>query len=191
MRRLKGGSSSDHDTYFAILLMLGFGNVAWFLTQGAVDGAAFFFCVYAVGHFTMKKPYLAVAAAIVASNLFVLTQGVREGLEPMKKVGAKSQKGKVDDKNKGAPAKAPAPSPSKPAAAPAEGDQKDAFTDMFGSESNLEKLMQRQTQLMSQLKNMAPLMQSAKEALKQLPSGYLEKALKTLKTNMAKEKGAV
>jgi hypothetical protein len=64
--------------------------------------------------------------------------------------------------------------------------ERDAFTDMFSAanENNLEKLMQRQTVLMSQLKNMAPLMQSAKEAIKQLPAGYLEKALKVLKTNL-------
>jgi hypothetical protein len=64
--------------------------------------------------------------------------------------------------------------------------ENDAFTDMFSAanENNLEKLMQRQTVLMSQLKNMAPLMQSAKEAIKQLPAGYLEKALKVLKTNL-------
>jgi hypothetical protein len=179
MKKLRGGSSNDQDTYFAILLLVGFGNVAWFATQGAWDAMGFFFCAYAVGHYVWKKPHWAVAAAIVAANLFFLTLGVREGLVSMKnapsKVGAKAPDVKAPDA-KGAPPKAPV------------AHQKDAFTDMFGSDSNLEKLMQRQTQLMSQLKNMAPLMQSAKEALKQLPSGYLEKALKTLKTNMAKGK---
>jgi hypothetical protein len=177
MKKLRGGSSKDQDTYFAILLLLGFGNVAWFATRGAWDATGFFFCAYAVGHFVWKKPHWAVAAAIVAANLFYLTLGVREGL-----VSMKTAPPKVKAPDEKAPDAKAAP-PKAPVAA-----QKDAFTDMFGSDSNLEKLMQRQTQLMSQLKNMAPLMQSAKEALKQLPSGYLEKALKTLKTNMAKGK---
>jgi len=146
------------DSYFAIFLILAVGNVGWFASRDAWNSIAFLLCCVAVASYLMTDKAAAIAAAIFAANLYDLSEGIQEGL-----------------KNQG---KAKAKKPS----------QKDAFTDMLGSGSNLEQLMKRQTLLMSQLKNMAPLMQSAKEALKQLPAGYLEKALKTLKTNMGKNK---
>ena len=46
---------------------------------------------------------------------------------------------------------------------------------------DLGTLMKQQSRLMESIKNMGPLMQSAKEALSQIPPDFLEKAVKNIK----------
>lgn len=141
-------------TDLALASVVALVSAYWLASQG--DGNSFGFLVGALILTThfVKNLPLAILAGVAGAFLFRLVQGVHEGLENQ---GKKKKK-----------------------------KTKDNFTDMLGAanDGNLEKLMQRQTVLMSQLKDMAPLMQSAKEALRQLPAGYLDKALKSLKTNM-------
>jgi hypothetical protein len=47
---------------------------------------------------------------------------------------------------------------------------------------DLGTLMKQQSRLMESIKNMGPLMQSAKEALSHIPKDFLEKAVKNIKT---------
>ncbi len=130
----------------------------WFAAQNDAKAFGILICLVLLATHFVQNYAAAIASAIALTFLFRFVQGVHEGMET----------------------KAPAKKEPKAVGA------KDAFTEMLGSanDGNLEELMKRQTVLMSQLKDMAPLMQSAKEALRQLPAGYLDKALKTLKTNM-------
>jgi len=169
-------------------------STLWYASQGDWTTLGFFACTLIFTKFVIKHRPFALIIAIAVSFLFKQVNNVQEGLEnkkgapPVVAAAAVSKK-KIESTTtttKVQPKEEEKKEPAKKALPKSRQD--DTFTDMFSAanENNLEKLMQRQTVLMSQLKNMAPLMQSAKEAIKQLPAGYLEKALKTLKTNLKK-----
>ena len=178
---------------FTIAVVLVALSTMWYASQGDWTTLGFFACTLIFTLFVIKHRPFALIIAIAVSFLFKQINNVQEGLENKKgapPVAAAASKKKISstttttkDKPKEEETEEPAKKPEP------KSKQDDTFTDMFSAanENNLEKLMQRQTVLMSQLKNMAPLMQSAKEAIKQLPAGYLEKALKTLKTNLKKQ----
>ncbi len=186
----------EWDLYLALLFAVL--NATWFISEKDWRSLGFFVASAILFVHFGEMYYLGGAAAAVllatlAAILFRSMQQSRvegmdnddaaddddEDVDMRRKEEEKKEKEEAEAK-KAAKAATPKPKAAQPKDA-------EAFKDMFsGSDTNLEKLMERQTVLMKQLKNMAPLMQSAKEALKQLPAGYLEKALKTLKTNMKK-----
>lgn len=197
----------EWDLYLALLFAVL--NAAWFVSEKDWNSLGFFVAASILFVHFGEMCYVggAAAAVLLATMAAILFRSMRqsrvEGMDNENEIEIDDADDDVDARRKEEEeedaAKAKAKANAANAANAAKGKTQkmpakdaEAFKDMFsGSDTNLEKLMDRQTVLMKQLKNMAPLMQSAKEALKQLPAGYLEKALKTLKTNLKKNPSAL
>lgn len=155
-------------TIWYVVVVVALLNVVAFLSEKSWSSIGILLLASGVTYAVKPDRTLALVAGIVVANLYKATAGVHEGMAI---------------KNRKKPAKKPDATLKKNASKPKENAVPEALTSMLGgSEKSLEGLMDRQNQLMANLKNMQPIMAQAQQMMSHLPKGFMDKALKQLTT---------
>lgn len=195
---VKKGKGNSIVFYIAVVIAVI--NVIAFVVEA--NWTAFLFFVLATFATFKIKPdkTFALITGIIVSNLYRATNGLHEGLTSSKSTqdlkdneedtNVKSVSIADDDfvdgiivKNtpiKGAtngPTKAPKPTLSKPKVK----NNDDLKLDNMLNSGAVEQMMDRQTQLMKNLKQMQPMIAQAKNMLNALPKGFVKQALQQFK----------
>ena len=182
---------------FYIAVVIAVINLIAFVVEA--NWTAFLFFVLATFATFKIKPdkTFALITGIIVSNLYRATNGLHEGLTSSKSI--QDLKGDEPDEKKGnmsiaddsitdaidvknatkAPTKTPKPMMSKVKSTNKSND--DLNLDSMLNSGDVEQMMDRQSQLMKNLKQMQPMIAQAKNMLNALPKGFVKQALQQFK----------
>ena len=163
--------TKTNKTIWYVVVVVALLNVVAFLSEKSWSSIGILLLASGVTYAVKPDRTLALVAGIVVANLYKATAGVHEGMK-----GNRNRKdARKKDKRKPQAEETTKEKPSAPLDA------------MLGSKENLEGLMDRQNQLMANLKNMQPIMAQAQEMMAHLPKNFMENAMKklTAKNNLA------
>jgi hypothetical protein len=175
-------TKSNNKTIWYVVVVVAILNVVAFFSEKNWSSLGILVLASGVTYAVKPDRTLALVAGIIVANLYKATAGVHEGMtgEEAKKRRAKSKKPTdkaADEVIEDEPSEADDEGADKASAE----DTMEPLTAMFsGSEKSLEGLMDRQNQLMVNLKNMQPIMAQAQQMMAHLPKDFMTTALKKL-----------
>jgi hypothetical protein len=187
-----------NETVFYIAVIVGVFNSIAFMVEAHWVAFIFFLLVTGATYAIKPDKTFALVTGIIVSNVFLIVSGIDpksyEGMSTKKKremedemneeqlqeeeeqnqINADDEEA-VEDEDEGMQNKKEKGGSNVMADLDIDG--------IMGSNSSLEGLMERQTKLMQNLKDMQPMMAQAKNMLNALPKGFVKKALQQFKPN--------
>ena len=175
------GTKKINDTVFYIAVVVAVLNAIGFITEKNWTAVVLFVLATFATYSLKPEKTLAIVTGVIVSNVYRALDGSHEGMANKGEDGLDP----VVDGSKASKAKPKASTASKTAATTASSvgkKGKDEFEELnidsvLGGNGSLEGLMDRQTKLMKNLKNMQPMIAQAKNMLNALPKGFVKQAL--------------
>ena len=174
--------SKTNKTIWYVVVVVALLNVVAFFSEKSWSSLGILVLASGVTYAVKPDRTLALVAGIIVANLYKATAGVHEGM--------KGKKEGMNRRNKRRPSTAetteeetdePKEADDEDKAVEEATDATEPLTSMLGgSEKSLEGLMDRQNQLMANLKNMQPIMAQAQQMMAHLPKDFMNKAMKKL-----------
>lgn len=166
--------TKTNKTIWYVVVVVALLNVVAFLSEKSWSSLGILVLASGVTYAVKPDRTLALVTGIVVANLYKATAGVHEGMKGGKPEGNRNRKQRKQSKES---------TIEEEAVAAPKADAKgvdEALTMLGGSEKSLEGLMDRQNQLMANLKNMQPIMAQAQQMMAHLPKKFMEEALEKL-----------
>ena len=190
------GTKKINDTVFYIAVVVAVLNAIGFITENNWTAVVLFLLATFATYSLKPEKTLAIVTGIIVSNVYRALDGSHEGMENKKSELPDMGDDGLDDVPPPTEAVTPpkastarktsattASTVSKKPKAKEESTLDDDLNldNMLGGQGSLEGLMDRQTQLMKNLKNMQPMIAQAKNMLSALPKGFVKQALQQFK----------
>ena len=159
-------SKTNNKTIWYVVVVVVLLNVVAFFSEKSWSSIGILVLASGLTYAVKPDRTLALVAGIIVANLYKATTGVHEGMAG--KSSGESSKTQEEE---------PAPQKKKKSL-----ENKSPAIDLQtlmggGKDGGLDGMMSRQKELMTNLKNMQPLMAQAQEMMANLPEGFMEKAL--------------
>jgi hypothetical protein len=181
-------AKADNTVFYIALVVAVLSAIGFFVESNFT--ALIFFVLATFATYSIKPDRtLALVTGIIVSNLYRVTNGVHEGLTSKKDTEKAKKKTDQDEDTETDGLDKPVDDPIDTKALK-KAETKDT-TEKFSNNINLDALlegngsldsmMERQTKLMDNLKNMQPMIAQAKSMLNALPKGFVQQALQQFK----------
>jgi len=185
------GTKKINDTVFYIAVVVAVLNAIGFITENNWTAVVLFLLATFATYSLKPDKTLAIVTGIIVSNVYRALDGSHEGMTNNKSALPDLGDDGLDDippptEAVTAPKSSTASKTSATTASTVSKKTKVEDDDlnldnMLGGQGSLEGLMDRQTQLMKNLKNMQPMIAQAKNMLSALPKGFVKQALQQFK----------